>query len=247
MLHNPDQIALLRTVYLSPVDDAPRLILADWLEEHGDGRRAELIRRMVAAPSYTFFWSRRSRQGTHRHAEPIAAIRGLKGGLSSLCHDELASFPGVSSVVMRRGLVESMRVTTAEFMRGAGTFFSRHPIAEVDLFDLPMAWATGNTLGIEVVLTGSVFDPPFGNYWPLALFPERAERHRVRYLSVEAARLHVSRRALGYGRRMAGILIEPPPLPRRATVRHSSQPWPLQAAIDRSNAEAVGNEMLCGA
>ena len=42
-----DLVALIDAVKESPDDDAPRLVLADWLEEHGgdEGRaRAELIR-----------------------------------------------------------------------------------------------------------------------------------------------------------------------------------------------------------
>src|SRR5262245_8094571 len=34
----------LQAIRDHPEDDAPRLIYADWLEEHGDARRAEFIR-----------------------------------------------------------------------------------------------------------------------------------------------------------------------------------------------------------
>ena len=36
--------ALFRAILDEPEDDAPRLVYADWLEEHGDGARAEFIR-----------------------------------------------------------------------------------------------------------------------------------------------------------------------------------------------------------
>src|SRR5947209_2547225 len=36
--------ALLRAVAETPDDDAPRLVYADWLEEHGEPDQAELIR-----------------------------------------------------------------------------------------------------------------------------------------------------------------------------------------------------------
>jgi uncharacterized protein (TIGR02996 family) len=39
-----DEEALLRAVIADPDDDAPRLIYADWLDEHGQGERAEFIR-----------------------------------------------------------------------------------------------------------------------------------------------------------------------------------------------------------
>jgi uncharacterized protein (TIGR02996 family) len=40
--------ALLRACKADPDDDAPRLILADWLEEHGQSERAAVVRTQVA-------------------------------------------------------------------------------------------------------------------------------------------------------------------------------------------------------
>jgi uncharacterized protein (TIGR02996 family) len=39
-----DRDALLRAICENPDDDAPRLVYADWLDEHGDPRQAEFIR-----------------------------------------------------------------------------------------------------------------------------------------------------------------------------------------------------------
>src|SRR5687768_11318383 len=44
---SPTLSALLRASKSSP-EDEPRLVLADWLEEHGDPDRAELIRLQLA-------------------------------------------------------------------------------------------------------------------------------------------------------------------------------------------------------
>src|SRR5207249_3139949 len=53
------EFAFLETIrHASPDDDAPHLVFADWLEEHGECARAELIRVHVA-------WSRLP----HGHAE----------------------------------------------------------------------------------------------------------------------------------------------------------------------------------
>jgi uncharacterized protein (TIGR02996 family) len=43
-----DRDALLRTIAEDPDDDAPRLVYADWLDEHGDPRQAEFIRAQIA-------------------------------------------------------------------------------------------------------------------------------------------------------------------------------------------------------
>jgi uncharacterized protein (TIGR02996 family) len=39
-----EQAALLRAIVANPDDDAPRLVYADWLQEHGDEAQAEFIR-----------------------------------------------------------------------------------------------------------------------------------------------------------------------------------------------------------
>ncbi len=44
---HPDYIALRNNVLLNAHDDAPRLVLADWIEEHGDENRAEYIRAAI--------------------------------------------------------------------------------------------------------------------------------------------------------------------------------------------------------
>jgi uncharacterized protein (TIGR02996 family) len=43
-----DRDALFAAVHAAPLDDAPRLILADWLDEHVQPQRAEFIRLQVA-------------------------------------------------------------------------------------------------------------------------------------------------------------------------------------------------------
>lgn len=41
---HPQVLALLDSAKETPEEDAPRLVLADWLEDHGDSKRAEFIR-----------------------------------------------------------------------------------------------------------------------------------------------------------------------------------------------------------
>src|SRR5688500_455808 len=50
----PDELGLLGAVAAAPEDDLPRLVYADWLEEHGRPQRAEFIRagcRLAADPA----------------------------------------------------------------------------------------------------------------------------------------------------------------------------------------------------
>jgi len=46
--------ALLRAVCDNPDDDLPRLVFADWLEEHGEPERAEFIRVQIRLSRLTF-------------------------------------------------------------------------------------------------------------------------------------------------------------------------------------------------
>jgi uncharacterized protein (TIGR02996 family) len=39
-----ERAALLRAICETPDDDTPRLVFADWLQEHGEEERAEFIR-----------------------------------------------------------------------------------------------------------------------------------------------------------------------------------------------------------
>jgi uncharacterized protein (TIGR02996 family) len=130
--------ALLWAVLLAPDDEAPRLIFADWLEEHGEPDRAKVIRWMVRVPSYRFFWnqSRWAKRPKHKHAEAIKAIRGLKPRLSVLCQEEWALYRGVEQVVMRRGFAEAVTLPAYVFLSSAAELFSLHPFQDVLLSDL---------------------------------------------------------------------------------------------------------------
>jgi uncharacterized protein (TIGR02996 family) len=60
-----DGEALFRAVCENPVDDTPRLVYADWLEENGRGERAEFIRLQCEAwnlcPAYPTIREARAR------------------------------------------------------------------------------------------------------------------------------------------------------------------------------------------
>src|SRR5688572_30620965 len=47
-MENTEEESFLRTIRGEPHDDAPRLVFADWLEEHGQPERAEYIRLQCA-------------------------------------------------------------------------------------------------------------------------------------------------------------------------------------------------------
>ncbi|MFO0825950.1 MAG: TIGR02996 domain-containing protein [Gemmataceae bacterium] len=63
--------ALLRAVCENPDDDTPRLVFADWLDEHDEPERAEFIRLQVAAALHPAGSSAR----LHKEHRPTAMLR----------------------------------------------------------------------------------------------------------------------------------------------------------------------------
>jgi uncharacterized protein (TIGR02996 family) len=114
---------LLRDVLEHPGDDTPRLVYADWLEEHGDegGKvRAELIRvqceleRLPAGDSRRGALARRSRTLLAAHAKrwsrPLA-----QAGLGT-------------KFVFRRGFVGEVTMSATAFVRNATELFALAPV-----------------------------------------------------------------------------------------------------------------------
>src|SRR5581483_7143335 len=108
-----DRAAFLRAIADHPDDDLPRLVYADWLDEHGDPARAEFIRvqcalaRLPAGDTRAAALARREAELlTDHQADWLRPLAGLAGG---------AKF--------RRGFVEEVTVETAVFLdRGADLF-----------------------------------------------------------------------------------------------------------------------------
>ena len=119
---------LLRGVLIDPLANLPRLVLADYLEENGQDRRAELIRKDIAGD--------------------IGVLSGsvLDGMLGFVADSPLTFSPrmhitggvigfGVSSFSCSRGFVCEVSMDTADFLANAAAVFSRHPVTSVGLTD----------------------------------------------------------------------------------------------------------------
>jgi uncharacterized protein (TIGR02996 family) len=206
--------ALVRAIHLAPDDDAPRLVLADWYDEHADPDRAALVRWMVRVPSYVLTWnqSRHAFRPRHTHREPVRLIRGLETRLAALCRDEWGIRPAVERAVMRRGFAEELTVRADAFLATAGGLFAAHPVRAVEFPDLRTGWALGPPATMAVTVSTDAAD----DHWPAAFFPDRALWDVITYPSRDAALADLSGRAAGFGRRPAGVMRAPPPLPERA-------------------------------
>src|SRR3954462_12824674 len=96
--------AFLDDIIASPEDDAPRLIFADWLEDHGDPDRAEFIRLQVELEKLP------------PHSVRARQARAREAGRARRCGD---SWRGrlreiTSQAAFRRGFVEIVQLTARQ-------------------------------------------------------------------------------------------------------------------------------------
>jgi uncharacterized protein (TIGR02996 family) len=139
------EIGLLRAVCADPADDAPRLILADWWDEHGRPERAEFLRVQCAAAYLSACghtaWPF---QPDDNHGECRTALEATEGcedcsRLITLCArsralltatkpGEWSGFPAelASSRALwqfRRGFVASLTLSAAHWLRHADALY----------------------------------------------------------------------------------------------------------------------------
>jgi uncharacterized protein (TIGR02996 family) len=117
-----DRDALLSSVLAAPDDDAPRLVLADWLDENGKPERAACIRAQIKLAVMTDETERQEleRQAYIRKewAEPVFRVDSVGGAWS-------------------RGFVESVTCTAADWLAHADAILAAHPVVEVRLTTRP--------------------------------------------------------------------------------------------------------------
>lgn len=158
-----DGADLLAAVLANPDDDTVRLVYADWLQEHGDEARAEFIRVQIElarndvlargacsvcgkvtgerhAPKCEWpqRWNalrRREKAFTH------ATERGSAHDWSICrCCDWHAPIPhGGWEWEFRRGFVESVTCTAADWLEHEREILAQHPVRRVRLTTLPTA------------------------------------------------------------------------------------------------------------
>jgi uncharacterized protein (TIGR02996 family) len=127
----PDE-AFLADIIAHPDDDTPRLIYADWLDEHGQPERAEFIRTQIESAGLPEK-SRRRTTLLRREADLLAEhqeewTRLLREGVDDEAEDEMDN----DDFVWRRGFVEKMTVYESEpFVENARTIFNSTPLLEI--------------------------------------------------------------------------------------------------------------------
>lgn len=122
----PGYEPFLAAVCAAPADDLPRLVLADWLDEHGDAARAEFIRLQVSAAGLPPGRDPR----TERAAELWHAHRAA-------WRAELPTFNGVNWGEFRRGFVAEVTFQRTRYLfdRCEELLASVAPVDAVKLYE----------------------------------------------------------------------------------------------------------------
>jgi uncharacterized protein (TIGR02996 family) len=126
MLDTAPDTAFLRSILADPEDDAPRLVFADWLDEHGDADRAEFIRLQVRLaridrvnPDFLQLAERAEELKRIHHVEWV---------------NQLPQFPEVNWEVFERGFISAVKFDSPDaFFASARDVFQAAPIREIRL------------------------------------------------------------------------------------------------------------------
>ena len=125
-----DRAAFLRAICAAPDDDTPRLVFADWLDEHGDAKRAEFIRVSCELEQVEEFGPRWRALGERS--------RKLLDPNRAKWSSELADRK-LLNVEFRRGFVDEVTIYSKRFVADAAKLLALAPIQRLKLADLTAA------------------------------------------------------------------------------------------------------------
>ena len=121
----PEEAAFLDRVCADPDDDAPRLIFADWLDEHGHPR-GEFIRVQVALS--------RMSAGDPRRDTLADREAALLARFHAPWSDPLRGIAGWTE--FRRGFIETVNIDGRTFLRRADDLFRLAPVRHIRFLDV---------------------------------------------------------------------------------------------------------------
>lgn len=151
----PDWDLLLKAVAASPDDDLPRLVAADWLDEHGEPERGEFIRVQVerAKADRPELELREKALLNNPLLGPIWAVEACPNVVSLEFGSSVRSVgvSGAERVTFRRGFPFRIACTADEWLRHGGGIIPRQPVRELvltncDDLDRPLWWSMAGIL-----------------------------------------------------------------------------------------------------
>jgi uncharacterized protein (TIGR02996 family) len=175
-MNHPDWPAFLAAILSHPDDDTARLAAADFLEENGDAERAAFIRVQIAIARLEAGGLGKSLEMDQLRAKERAFLGPLSmfrpfwastdcpellrwkdrgGGRAPL---EAMSVEGADRLIWRRGFVEAVTCSVAEWHQHGTSIRKRNPIRAVGLvlegaeFDRGVCWGMlGSLRGLSLV------------------------------------------------------------------------------------------------
>lgn len=190
-----DRRLLLKAIQAEPLEDTPRLILADWYEEHGDVDRAEFIRLQIHEPK------------SHR----IAFLFHRENNFRRWIPEPFAPH----EVKFERGLIVRVKCDCPKFYDHAGELFREGAIEVVKMRDRKADRDFQSYIWVKAYNW-----PQIHNTWvesPYVLPPDIWERlsekwvywpsdRKGEYDSRKNANKDLMQAALAYGREQAALL-----------------------------------------
>lgn len=122
-----DRDALLRAICAAPDDDTPRLVFADWLDEHGEAKRAEFVRVSCELEQAEEFGP--------RWRALLDRSEKLLGPNRAKWSSELADRK-LLNIEFRRGFVNEVTIYSKRFVTDAAKLLALAPILRLKLADL---------------------------------------------------------------------------------------------------------------
>ncbi len=125
---------LLQAIIVDRDDDVVRFAYADACEESGDNERAEFVRwQMAGSGGHSWPW--------RQEWMPVYFQGRMHIGWWKVPDGIICIFPDETSCTFRRGFVEGIKCTSADWLEHADALLTVAPIREVQLTTWPMVYA----------------------------------------------------------------------------------------------------------
>jgi len=123
--------AFMQAIVANPADDTPRLVYADWLDEHDQPERAEFIRLQCFVASE----HRAMRMTDGKHHERIAELLQKNGYQFAYPGIDPESWERLPNTGWLRGFVAEIRCTCADWLQHGPRLVQAQPLERVTLSD----------------------------------------------------------------------------------------------------------------
>lgn len=134
---HPDWAGFIAAIRANPADDLPRLVAADWLDEHRERDRAELIRLVIATARDTSDGRACNWAALECDCRRCLRDRQLAVLIGNQHRLTAAPLVGTRSAGWRMGFVESVTCDAADWLAHGDAVLAREPVERVTLTTWP--------------------------------------------------------------------------------------------------------------